>query len=243
MKIQLLYFPECPNVAATRAALARTLVTTGVDAHVEEVDVTGPGTPDELRRWGSPTVLVDGLEVTGEKASSCGACRLYADPGARSGVPSDALLAAALRRAQPRRRRWIGALGAVPGGIVSLLPAVHCPACLGAYAALLSSLGIGFLLKERVLAPLIALMLLAGIASVTWSGRSHRRRGPLALTIPASAAIACGRLVWNVGPLVYGGSIVLAGASVWNLWLKRPRPEPLINLGRKEGPTWQRSGR
>jgi len=86
------------------------------------------------------------------------------------------------------------------------------------------------MLKERVLAPLIAVALVVGIAAVAWSTRSHRRPGPLILTIVGSVAITCGRLLWNVHPLVYGGGGVLLGASLWNLWLKRPRKEPLVNI-------------
>jgi hypothetical protein len=86
------------------------------------------------------------------------------------------------------------------------------------------------MLKERVLAPLIAAALVVGVAAIAWSTKSHRRFGPLILTIVGSAAIAGGRLIWNVHPLVYGGAVVLLGASLWNLWLKRPRPERLVNI-------------
>lgn len=239
MKIQLLYFSGCPNLDATRAALSRALAATGVHAFVEEVDVTAPGTPEEFCGWGSPTVLIEGQDLGVEEESNDSACRLYPSAGRLSGVPSDALLISALRRAKPQRRSGMGALAAVPGGLLSLLPAAHCPACLGAYGALLSSLGVGFLLKERVLAPLIALALVAGVATVWWSGRTHGRRGPLLATIMGSAAIACGRLLWNVPALVYAGGLVLVAGSLWNLWLKRPKPEPLVNirLRRKEGPT------
>jgi glutaredoxin len=220
MKIQLLFLPGCPNLDATRAALASALAATDMHASIEEVDVTGPGTPEEFRRWGSPTVLVEGQDVAGEEQSNDSACRLYPSAGGLSRVPSAALLMAALRRAMPHQPSGMGALAAVPGGLLSLLPAAHCPACLGAYGALLSSLGVGFLLKQRVLAPLIALALVAGVVTVAWSGRTHGRRGPLLLTIAGSAAIACARLLWNVPPLVYGGGLVLVAASLWNLWLK-----------------------
>ena len=90
-----------------------------------------------------------------------------------------------------------------------------------------------------MLAPLVAVALVVGIAAVAWSTRSHRRPGPLLMTLVGSAAIAFGRLLSNVPPLVYGGGVMLLGASLWNLWLKRRPSEPLINirLGRKEGHT------
>ena len=79
-------------------------------------------------------------------------------------------------------------------------------------------------MKERVLAPLIALALVVGVVAVAWSTRSHRRPGPLLLSMTGSLAVACGRLIWNIAPLMYVGGVLLLGASLWNLWLKRRRP-------------------
>jgi hypothetical protein len=86
------------------------------------------------------------------------------------------------------------------------------------------------MLKEQVLAPLIAAALIVGVAAVGWSMRSHRRPGPLVLTMLGSAAIAGGRLIWDVSPLVYCGGVVLVAASLWNLWLKRRRPMTLVSV-------------
>jgi hypothetical protein len=86
------------------------------------------------------------------------------------------------------------------------------------------------MLKERVLAPLIAVALVVGLVAVAWSTKSHRRPGPLLLSVAGSAALACGRLIWSITPLVYIGGVVLLGASLWNLWLKRRRPEPIVAI-------------
>jgi hypothetical protein len=95
------------------------------------------------------------------------------------------------------------------------------------------------MLKEHVLAPLIGVALVVGVAAVAWSTRSHRRPGPLALTIAGSIAIACGRLIWSIHPLVFAGGVVVLGASLWNLWLKRPQKQRLvtIRLARRQGET------
>lgn len=134
-----------------------------------------------------------------------------------------------------RGRGVVRALSALPGAVIAVLPSAHCPFCLGAYGALLSSVGLGVLIKENVLGPLIAAFLFLGVVAVAWSTRSHRHPGPLTATIAGSVAIAAGRLHWTIPILVYlGGAIVLA-ASLWNLWLKRRQPQPLveIRLGRK----------
>jgi hypothetical protein len=43
---------------------------------------------------------------------------------------------------------------AIPAALASTLPVLGCPLCWPAYAALLSSLGLGFLVYERYLLPL-----------------------------------------------------------------------------------------
>ena len=77
------------------------------------------------------------------------------------------------------RPTWTRSLLLLPAGLLSLVPSATCPLCLSAYAGVLSAVGLGFLLTERLLAPLIAVFLLAGLASVAWSMRTHRHAGPL----------------------------------------------------------------
>jgi copper chaperone len=127
-------------------------------------------------------------------------------------------------------KNWLRSLAMIPGALLPLLPSATCPACLTAYAGVLSAIGLGFLFKERVLTPLIAIFLAIGILSVAWSTRSHRRSGPLLVTVLGSAAVVAGRLVWNIPALLYGGVALLIGASVWNLWLKRPHPKQLVQI-------------
>ena len=126
----------------------------------------------------------------------------------------------------PARRQRLRSLATLPGAVLSMLPSFTCPACIAAYAGVLSALGLGFVLREEFLAPLIVVCLLAGVASMATSGRAHGRAGPLVLTILGSLLVAAGRLVWSVPALVYGGAALLVGTSIWNLWLKRtPRVE------------------
>jgi hypothetical protein len=98
MVVQLLYFPDCPNVASARSALREALGRLADPPPVAEVDVTNPTSPAHLRSWGSPTILVDGVDVAGEQPTeSC--CRLYRE-GERRGAPSVILIEAALERAR-----------------------------------------------------------------------------------------------------------------------------------------------
>ena len=100
MKIQLLSFPGCPNVNATRETLRRCLAAAGLPQAFEEVDVTAPKTPAHLRDWGSPTILVNDADVAGElPAGVC--CRLYPQGGGDGG-PSADMIHRALARLTPR---------------------------------------------------------------------------------------------------------------------------------------------
>jgi hypothetical protein len=223
MKVQLLFFPGCSNAEAARAALRHSLEASRLRVAIEEVDVTAADAPHHLRDWGSPTILIDGVDVGGERAPTGASCRLYTvggDPKSR-GVPADALIRSALERA--RGPGWIRgqSLAALPAALVALLPAAACPACLPAYAGVLSAVGLGFLFNDRILGLLIAVFLAVGIASVGWSTRSHRQPGPLVATLAGSAAIVAGRFIWNIPPVLYGGAALLIGASIWNIWLKR----------------------
>lgn len=101
MRVQLLYFPGCPNLDAARGALDRALSALGLLYRIEEVDVTDESTPEELRGWGSPTVLIDGTDVGGEIEPTGAVCRLYT--GDVRGAPSDAAICAALLHRAPRR--------------------------------------------------------------------------------------------------------------------------------------------
>ena len=131
------------------------------------------------------------------------------------------------RAANPARRLpWTRNLLPLPGALLSLLPSATCPVCAAAYAGVFSAIGLGFLLDEQLLAPLIAVFLAAGVASVAWSTRRHRRPGPLLGTLAGSMAVAVGRLVWNLPVLVYVGVTLLLVASLWNLLAKRLRLEP-----------------
>lgn len=100
MRIQLLTFPGCPNAHEARQALEQAITRSGLAARIEEVNTTSPRTPPALRRWSSPTILVDGRDVGGEIAPTGGGCRLYLHrDGQLLGAPEAHVLDAALGRA------------------------------------------------------------------------------------------------------------------------------------------------
>lgn len=66
VRVQLLHVADCPNLAEVRDRLRASLARAGVAATVEETE--GP--------FPSPTLLVDGVDVTGRHAEVSSACRL-----------------------------------------------------------------------------------------------------------------------------------------------------------------------
>jgi len=76
-KVQLLFFPGCPNVDATRAALREALAAENLALPIEDIDMEDPLAPEWARGWGSPTILIDGEDLDNQAASGAPACRVY----------------------------------------------------------------------------------------------------------------------------------------------------------------------
>ncbi|MGH9086682.1 MAG: alkylmercury lyase [Acidimicrobiales bacterium] len=76
--IQILRVPDCPIVGQLRALIDRVLARSGLCADIEEID--GP--------YPSPTLLIDGADVTGRRVHLSASCRLD--------LPSEQQIAAAL---------------------------------------------------------------------------------------------------------------------------------------------------
>lgn len=134
----------------------------------------------------------------------------------------------AVDRAENRSGRWRWA--ALPGILAAVLPKAACPICVTAYAAVVSALGLGFLLTDRVLNPIILGSLAVSVGSAAWSGRQRRRSGPVLLSLAGAAGVVLGRMVWSLPAVVYGGVALLLGASVWTLWLSRPASASLVQI-------------
>ncbi|NOX59964.1 MAG: MerC domain-containing protein [Planctomycetes bacterium] len=137
-----------------------------------------------------------------------------------------------LAESTPRRSLppWLQSIIAIPAAVLPLLPSFSCPVCVAAYAGLLSSLGLGFVLTDRVQQPMIVLFLMVSVASVGWATRRYKKVGPFVLTLIGCVGIIAGRLVWNVTPALYAGVACLVVGTVWNLIMKRPLRE-FVRLG------------
>jgi len=83
MTVQLLVFDGCPLAEPARQNLMEALAACDIEAF-EEIDILDPASPEELRGLGSPTILVNGLDVSGNQKGDSVSCRVYGTP---DGVP------------------------------------------------------------------------------------------------------------------------------------------------------------
>ncbi len=98
-KIELIIDADCPNVEAARGVLREALAEAGVEAEWKEWDRESGGSPAYAREYGSPTILVDGQDVSGQGTESdANCCRVYVSADGRfRGVPDRELVVSALR--------------------------------------------------------------------------------------------------------------------------------------------------
>jgi mercuric ion transport protein len=121
MKVQVLYFQGCPN----HKPAVNLIRSVDPDAMVEEVEVNSPADAERLRFLGSPTILVDGIDVepSARNRTDFGfSCRTYDGRG----LPSRELIAAALAsqgccaavQSEAPRSIWFAA-GSVASAVVA----------------------------------------------------------------------------------------------------------------------------
>ncbi len=108
----------------------------------------------------------------------------------------------------------------IPGILVSLLPSLGCPLCWPAYAALVSSLGLGFLASSIYLLPLTGVLLAVAVAGLGLQAKS-KGYGPLVLGLVSAATILPSKFMLGSNVMTYSGVALLAIASVWSLAPKR----------------------
>ncbi len=237
MRVDLVYDADCPNIAGARAELVRAFVAAKAAPswreHCRHDDVELAA---HLEGYGSPSVLVDGRDVTGEAPGGGRVCRVYAGGGRTP--PREAIVAAirnaalvetnaapaanaALPPGDNARRAWLRLGAALPSFTLALLPKVACPACWPLYAGVLGSLGLGFLVRSEILLPLTILFLTGTLASFVVGARRRRGYGPALLGAGAATALLAGKFALELDSAVHVAVGLLLAASFWNVWPRR----------------------
>lgn len=96
MDVTLLYFDDCPNWKVADDHL-RMLSVELPGMEIRRVEVTTPEDAERLRFRGSPSILVDGVDLFADPDDPVGlSCRVYQTPNGSEGSPSLAQLRQAL---------------------------------------------------------------------------------------------------------------------------------------------------
>src|SRR5437016_11219090 len=82
---------------------------------------------------------------------------------------------------------------AFPGIGVALLPKLACPLCWPAYAGVLSSLGLGFLISATYLLPITIAFLILTLTAFVFRAKQRRGYFPFGLGLIGSAATVIGK--------------------------------------------------
>jgi hypothetical protein len=106
-------------------------------------------------------------------------------------------------------RSWKQSLMTIPGVGVLLLPKLACPLCWPAYAGLLSSVGLGFLISVRYLLPITATFLALAVGVLAFRAPRRRGYGPFVLGLFAAAGVLVGKFWWESNPMMYGGGWII----------------------------------
>lgn len=99
MRIEFLWFDDCPNHGAARELLELLLAERGIETEIEDVNVRDGETGERVKFAGSPTIRINGVDIdpgyedTGDHTPRC---RLYLTRDGLRGVPERKWIEAAL---------------------------------------------------------------------------------------------------------------------------------------------------
>lgn len=117
-------------------------------------------------------------------------------------------------------------LFATIGGMGSAFTVGLCPICIPAIGAFLSSIGLGFLVNEAVLKPVLLIFLFITLFGLFWSyHKEHKNIYPLIVGSLMAVFLYVGRYIYFGGMinliLMYGGIAGIIGVSIWNWRLRK----------------------
>ena len=105
---------------------------------------------------------------------------------------------------------------ALPSVGFAMLPKLACPACWPAYAGLLTSVGLGFLISGVYLPPLTVAFLVLAVGAMVFRARERHGYRPFLLGMVAASGVLIGKFAWESNLIMYGavGLLVIASAGV-----------------------------
>jgi len=214
-ELKLIYFKGCPKADKFRDVLKAA----GFQG-VIEVEQTALPEKHKLRGYVSPTILYGEQIVYGAATEDLsGGCSLD-NPNVEE-LKKRVEQFGGNNTPPPK-----GRVATIFGSFGSAFTAGLCPVCIPALGAFLSSIGLGFLVQEAVLKPILIGFLFLAVAGFAWSYfKVHKKLLPLILGALFAIGVYVGRYVL-IGTVVnsiimYGSIVGIIGVSIWNLRLKK----------------------
>jgi hypothetical protein len=102
LRIDFLWFDECPSHEGARQLLADVLKSRNLDEVFNDLNASSPEDAEQLRFPGSPTIRVDGIDIEPDfvdPGDYTPRCRLYYTKAGLSGKPDRVWIEEAIDRA------------------------------------------------------------------------------------------------------------------------------------------------
>lgn len=211
---KLIYFEGCPNVEKAKRLL--------FDLNYQFVSVRHDALPIQhpLRSYSSPTLLEGDKIIFGaQMGSEGGGCSLD--------IPSLDELKKRLSGSSDLKNKKVGiTLATWAGSIGSGLTVVLCPICIPSLGAFLAAVGLGFLVRETILKPLLIAFLILSLFGFFWSYlKEHKKIWPfmvgtlMAVGLYTSRYVYISRVMNQI--LQYVSIVGLIAISFWNVKMRR----------------------
>ena len=108
LKIELIYDRDCPNILQIRALIHDVLAELHLKEELIEWDRSVETSPSYVKKYGSPTILINGKDVASVSSIINGeaACRVYVDEeGKLKGIPMREQIKHALLQELGKKKR------------------------------------------------------------------------------------------------------------------------------------------
>lgn len=103
MKIEFLWFDDCPNHRDARKLLSEVMSELGVSDPISDINATDPTIADQTKFPGSPTIRIDGEDIEPgyvDPGDYTPRCRLYLTRSGLKGLPERQWVEDAINRAK-----------------------------------------------------------------------------------------------------------------------------------------------
>lgn len=213
-QFKLIYFRGCPNYIRFRNYLK------GTGLSFQNICQDDLPADHPLKAYSSPTVLNgDKILFGANMGTQGGGCSLEV-PTQEEFLEKLNQIGANVRPS--KTSSWATQMGSIGSALTVGL----CPVCIPAIGGMLSALGLGFVVSEKILHPLLIAFLGITIAGLFWSYlKEHRQLAPLILGIAMGGGLYAGRYIYfgyRINQIMMYGSIVgLIVVSIWNVRLRR----------------------